>query len=353
MITSVKKALLLGAALLTLAGCTGTGGDSAPPTAGSSAAAAEDGALAGLPEEYRKQAAAFIAHRKIDACGLHDVEAAKKVSGDQGDEIMPAQDGLQNCTLRLSKGEFNSTWTLYLEVGAEFDAGRRQQAAPETLPGGLEVFTEESDEKSCTLARPLDDEFAVELRVRFGGGSGDAPPKQPCAFAREYVTEMATLWNNPPQRGSGRTSPDLGLARLDPCKAAAAVQEEQGQGAELRPVSPYGCEVRLAPGTVKDKSVTQAVTVEFIMDEDPTLLVDNSATSKDSTKVTIGGHSAVITKRKIDCRTYVVWQPEVAVIADARSDDAAASVQQVSISTPTCDTAQATAEKIMAKVGAR
>jgi hypothetical protein len=164
----VPAAAALLAALLLTGACTG-GTTFAPPdtTPSSSADAAVNSAI---PEHYRADAKSFADFRSIDACAMHDTDAAMTASGDQGDEIVPDSDGLNKCTLRLAKGEFQSTWNLYLEVGATYEPYRRRQAAPETIAGRLIYIEKAEGGNGCLLARPLDAKFAIDLRVQVSGG---------------------------------------------------------------------------------------------------------------------------------------------------------------------------------------
>lgn len=328
---------LLGAALL-LSACT-SGGDTPPPT-DTSQAPAEPAIEQAIPERDRETAKAYAGFRSLDACALHDVEAAMAVTGDKGDEITPDQDGLNQCTLRLHKGEFASTWTIYLEAGALFPAELRHDAAPENV-GGMDVFVRE-DERGCTLSKPLDDNHAIEVRTSTYSGA----TKAPCDVLREYVGKLGEFWNDPPRRDRGQTSPRLSLAGVDPCAAAAAVLDDAGAGAQLSPEGVFACAAIPAgdPSAPPSKTRTD-IEVALIMDEDPASLVKAGAR-----EVTIGGQRAVLHQRATGCNAYIVWEPETTVVVDRQAEDSMPSLQQIRVQAGACDAAQAAAEKVAAKV---
>ncbi|MFC6091635.1 hypothetical protein [Saccharothrix lopnurensis] len=334
---------LLGTALL-LSACT-SGGD-IPPLADTAQSTGTGQVPAGsaieqsIPERDRDTAEAYAAFRAIDACALHDVEAATAVTGDKGDEITPDQDGLNGCILRLHKSEFESTWTVFLEVGILFPPELRHEAAPETV-GGMAVFTRE-DERGCALSKPLDDNHAIEVRTSTYSGA----TKKPCDVLREYVGKLGEVWNDPPRRDSGRTSPRLSLADVDPCVAASAVLDGVGPSAQLSPKSVFACSAVPASAAPSKKSTD--IEIALIMDEDPASLVAAGAR-----EVTIGSHRAVLIERATGCLSYVVWEPETEVVVDRQSGDALPSLQQIRVRAGTCEAAQAAAEKVLAKIGRR
>ena len=334
---------LLGAVLL-LSACT-SGGHTAPPTDTDQTSSAPTTEQA-VPEEHRATAEAFAKLRAIDSCALHDIEAAKQVTGDQGDEILPADDGLNLCVLRLHKSEFESTWSLHLEVGARFDSLSRSDSAQENL-GGLEVYTRE-DERGCTLDKPLEGDFAIELRASTYSGA----TKAPCDVLREYATKLAPLWTDPPRRGGGATSPELSLAKVDPCTAASALLDGAGAGAALEPEEVFGCTVTPARDAKAAPSKTRTdVEVSLILDEDPAALVKPD--KQTAREITVGKHRAVLYQGGTGCTAYIVWEPDTTVVVDQQSEDALPALQQIRVDTGDCDAAQAAAEKIVAKVGTR
>lgn len=328
---------LLGTALL-LSACT-PGGDSAPPT-DTNRAPAEPTIEQAIPERDRQTAKAYAAFRAIDACALHDVEAATAVTGDKGDEITPDQDGLNQCTLRLHKGEYESTWTIRLEVGSLLPAELRREAAPETV-GGMDVFVRE-EERGCSLSKPLDDNHAIEVRTSAYGNA----TKKPCDVLREYVGKLGGLWNDPPRRDSGQTSPRLSLAEVDPCAAAAAVLDDVGPGAQLSPQGVFACTA--VPASAQPSKQRIDIEIALILDEDPASLVKTG-----SREVAVGAHRAVLAERATGCAVYVVWEPETEVVVDQQSEDAVPSLQQIRVQAGACDVAQAAAEKVVAKVATR
>ncbi|WP_309116007.1 hypothetical protein [Saccharothrix sp.] len=354
------RALVLGAALLMLAACTG-GGDQSFDTAPPPSAAQEDVVDPAVPEEFRAAAEAYTKFRKVDPCGLlYDAAAVESVFGKaSGDELLPDKDGLDNCVLRIDTGDFASNYNLYLEVGAEFDQARRNEAAQETL-GGVEVFVDKATddpERNCTVAADVDAQlavaddarglYAVELRVQASASRDTKPAKAACDVARQYLTATAGQWRELPRRDGDRSSPRLELGGLDPCRAVAPIAADT-QGAQLRPTSASSCEVRLPSGTVKEKTRSQTVKVIFAMDEDPAAQATGS-TSR-TTSATIAGQKAAITERGINCQVQVPWQPATTVTPDNTKVDEPGLVQVVTIQVPDCGTAQATAEKVMAKV---
>ncbi|SDP97884.1 hypothetical protein [Lentzea jiangxiensis] len=342
---------LLGAVLMATA-CTGSGNDRDPADAGETRQDGEYQVNAGVPEQYRAKALADGKHRAIDACGLHDPDAAQKATGDRGDEILPSTSGLQECTLRLHQGEFKSTWTLYLEVGTAYDAGSRKNDAPEQL-GGMDVFVSEGEDgKRCEISKPLDDKHAVQVRA---SASNDTPAKPACQVLREYVTALAPVWKNMPKHGGGRTAPELTLVKLDPCAAAAATLDMFEEGF-LKTSGPMACTARSAkvmpPQQKPAKGVGQPeVSVTWIMASDPAKLIrpgDNNT----AREITVEGRKAVLSPGSYGCSTYVVWDDQIKVDQDNRAADDDLT-QQMRIQTATCDTAEEVTKKILARVGRR
>ncbi|QFZ20586.1 hypothetical protein [Saccharothrix syringae] len=179
---------------------------------------------------------------------------------------MPSDDGLDTCALRLHKSEFDSSWTLYLRVAQEYDTVLRREAASEQI-GGLDVYVKEQGPplSSCEVARPLDDAYAIVLDVN--PDDRDAPVRPVCDMARDYVTQLAPLWRDPPRHGPGRAEPALPLATRDPCQAAAAVVEDFGEGAEVdrphrRRQDHLGCAVTEPPAHIH--TLSGDVTVDTI-----------------------------------------------------------------------------------------
>lgn len=339
-------ALLLGSALLASA-CTkdapsaSEGGDAQPAKI-----------EAAIPQEFRAQAEAAAAHRAIDTCGLHDPDAAKEVTGDQLDEIIPSQDGLQECMLRTHRGEFRASWTIYLEVGDTFDASQRKDAAPENI-GGLEVYVSE-DERTCTLAKPLDDDRAIVLRTSPSGTGEDKPAKSACQVAKEYVGKIAPLWKDLPKRGSGRTTPELTLAKLDPCTVASGALDMFGADAVLQPSGAFTCTAKpLNPGPPpREKGVGRnEVAITLMVDDDPSALVKSG--DQTAREVTVAGYKAVIFQGRNGCTSYIVYDPDTSIVQDNRATDGGVLYQQIRMSTATCDIAQQAAEKVLSKAGKR
>ncbi|WP_309111983.1 hypothetical protein [Saccharothrix sp.] len=343
-----RAALLLCATATATVAC--TGGTPEPPPSDPAQTSAAGTVVQAIPETMRPAAEAFARYRKIDACGLHDPAAASAASGEgsKGDRIMPEKDGFNHCTLKLAKSEFSSTWTIYLTVAEEFDAGRRREAAPEQF-AGMEILVQEEGQPlpSCSIIRPLDQTYAIVLDVKPDDRTKVVRP--PCDFARDYVTRMAETWKNPPQRGSGRTAPDLPLALRDPCDAVAAVTEDMGQGAKIMPREPYKCTIQPGPAAKGTKTAAAETTVVFGVDESPDDLVKSQPDKYKTSQV--GGFTVVSGVLAGTCRNYAIWDAATTVIDDNLDDDPVPNVQVVRIDTPDCDGGRALVEKILAKVG--
>lgn len=341
-------ALLLGSALLASA-CT----TDAPSTAEGGGEPEPAKIEAAIPQEFRALAEATAGYRAIDACGLHDPDAAKEVTGDELDEIIPSQDGMQECVLRTHKGEFRASWTIYLEVGENFDASQRKDAAPENI-GGLEMFLSE-DERMCTLAKPLDDDRAIVLRTSPSGTGEDKSAKTSCQLAKDYAGKVAPLWKDLPKRGSGRTTPELTLAKLDPCTVASGALEMFGSDAVLHPSGPFVCTAKpLNPGPPsRDKGVGRnEVGITLMVDDDPSALVKPGDSS--AREVTVAGYKTVIFQGRSGCTSYIVYDPDTSIVQDNRVPEGGGILyQQIRMSTATCDVAQQAAEKVLSKVGKR
>jgi hypothetical protein len=335
--------LLLGTALLASA-CTGSGGDQKPGETGQQQA--EQQIETGVPAEYRAKAIADGRNRALDACGLHDPKAAADVTGDQGDEILPSTSGLQECILRLHQGE-KSTWTFYLETGAVYDASSRKNDAPENI-GGMDVFVSE-DEKRCEISKPIDENYAIQLHV---SASSDAPPKPACQVLREYVGKLAPVWKEMPKHGSGRTKPELTLVKLDPCTAASATLD-LFEEPFLETSGPMTCTAHSAKPSppVREKGVGRnEVAVTWVMNSDPSKLVKPG--DQTAREITVEGRKAVMSKGSFGCTTYIVWDPDIKVDPDNRTEDDDLT-QQIRVQTARCDNAEEVTKKILAKVGKR
>lgn len=341
--------VLLGAVVLTTA-CTGSGGEQQPQDNGA-AQQTEVQVEPGVSEPYKAKALADGKNRAIDACGLHDPDAAQNATGDEPDEILPGSSGLNECDLRTHQGEFKSTWTFYLEVGAAYDAARRRDDAPEKL-GGMDVFVSE-EERTCTISKPIDDNHAVQVRVSASVMSNEKPAKPACQVAREYVTALAPVWQDMPKHGSGRTQPELTLAKLDPCKAASATLDMFEEG-YLETGGPMSCTARSAkvtPPQKRDKGVGRPeVNVLWTMNSDPSKMV--KAGDDTAREVTVEGRKVVLSKGSFGCTSHIVWDDQVKVDQDNRGDGDELT-QQIRVQTATCDNAEEVVKKILAKVGQR
>ncbi|MFJ5984499.1 hypothetical protein [Lentzea sp. NPDC092896] len=250
--------------------------------------------------------------------------------------------------MRMHQGEFKSTWTFYLEVGAAYDASARKNDAPEKL-GGMDVFVSE-DERRCEISKPIDDQYAVQVRA---SASSDTPAKPACQVLRQYVTELAPVWQDMPKHGSGRTKPELTLVKLDPCAAAAATLDMFEEG-YLETSGPMACTARSGKVTApqkRDKGVGRPeVSVLWSMNTDPSKLV--RAGDDAAREITVEGRKAVLSKGSFGCTTYIVWDDQIRVDQDNRVDDDDLT-QQIRVQTATCDNAEEVAKKILAKVAKR
>lgn len=356
----LRRGVLLGIVALFATGCTGS--PTTATTAGTAVSAADQPTVnAAVPEAIRARVVSYTRFRAIDPCALHDPTAAAAITGDQVDELLPNLDGLNQCVLRLTRGEFAGTWTLYLEVGAEYDASRRRDAAPETVGGAL-TYRENTDDKTgCDLARPLDDTFAIVLRVRdyTSRSAQNRPSIAPCDLGRDYIDAAAAVWADPPWRDRGLTSPTLTLAELDPCEAASALLPDYGDNAELHPTGPFKCGARAGYGSsgkggkTKEKKELAEITVSFAVEEQPLTLAGQKVNGIDHTGLTIGARKAVAAASRSGCRTAVVWDENTWLVADAKTENAPKTYEVIVIQSESCDTAQATAEKVLAKAGRR
>ncbi|ONI92809.1 hypothetical protein ALI22I_01930 [Saccharothrix sp. ALI-22-I] len=332
-------------AVALLSACAGGGASpSDSPTPGSRNRQAPQSQPA-IPDKDREAAAALGTYRTIDACGLHDIEAAEKVTGDLGDSILATSDGLNHCELHLHSAENRTTWRLKLEVGARLLSPERRELPERTL-GAVEVYQRET-ERNCTLSKPLDDLRTLELLVSPTGAG--TPAKKPCQVATEYLTETAALWSDPPERADGRTTPRLSLAEQDPCTAASAVLDTYGEGAELNPVEVFACEAGPKPDPQAPRtSAPRATRVSFVLDSDPARLV---AALGNAGELALGGRKAVILQQGNGCSVYVVWDQDTGIVEDRRARTPVTALELVHISTASCESAQAAAEKIVAKLG--
>src|ERR1043165_9757789 len=174
--------------------------------------------------------------RQIDPCALHSLDAAQAATGLTPDSIMP-DSGLNGCDLQVTQDPTSlSVWSLRITVGrtppAAQPGGAPEQlgevTATKRVTGGL------NDPKTCDYTVPLADlppgapppppappngaavsRPEIALTVRHNGVA--ALPRPAGEVAQNYLRAVGKYWRQPALRTDQLTTPQIDIARLDPC----------------------------------------------------------------------------------------------------------------------------------------
>lgn len=283
-------------------------------------------------------AAVFQLLRAIDPCGLHDVAAAARVTGDRGDAILPGE-SLSTCQLRLRHRPHEPTWTFTTNVGIAYSAADRLAAVPEEIEGRTFYRAELiSPHRSCVYTRPMGGEFGISLTVDAPVGE---PNAQPCRIAKAYLMGAEPL-TRLVLRAQKRTEPRLPLARIDPCLATTEVLHRLGVAGTAEPTTPYECRIRpdAASATAETGS---AVTIRYGFTTDPGELAGAGGRHQ---PVTLVGRTGVATSSSDGgCQLVLPYDTGVAVHIDQTR-----WLQTVAIHTSSCDRARTVAETVVTTI---
>lgn len=283
-------------------------------------------------------AAVFALLRAIDPCGLHDVAAAARVTGDRGDAIMPGE-SLSTCQLRLRHRPHEPTWAFTTNVGITYSAADRLAAIPEEIDGRTFYRAEViSPHRSCVYTRPMGGEFGIRLTVHAPVGE---PNAQPCSIAKAYLMAGQPL-TRLVLRAQKRTEPRLPLARIDPCLATTDVLHRLGVVGTAKPTTPYECRIHPdAPSTTAETG--SAVTIRYGFTTDPGELAGAGGRHH---PVTIAGRTGVATSASDGgCQLIIPYDTGVAVQIDQTR-----WLQTVAIHASSCDRARTVAEIVVTTI---
>lgn len=194
------------------------------------------------------EAEAYRALRLLDPCALLAPDAGAQAVGGTADQLLPGPDPAE-CTLDvLPQGAQDSVdaWTVSVEVGVRFDdtdleLGATSQPIPGT-PEGSFYRQESFSGTGCTIVRPVEDGYGIELEVR-APILAEAPSQPPCDIAIRYLENTTDRWLEPPAHADELTTPRLPLAEQDPCAATPAIADALGAAVRAKPGSLYACRV--------------------------------------------------------------------------------------------------------------
>jgi hypothetical protein len=283
-------------------------------------------------------ASVFALLRAVDPCGLHDVAAAARVTGDQAEAILPGET-LSTCQLRMRNRPHEPTWTFTTSVGITYTAADRLAAVPEEIDGRT-VYRAEviSPPRSCVYTRPMGSEFGISVTVQAPLGE---PNTQPCPVAKAYLMAAQPL-TRLALRAQKRTEPRLPLASIDPCRATNAVLDRLGVAGTAEPTTPYAC--RIHPdgrGTIG--AAGSAVSISYGFTTDPSELAGAGGRHQ---PVTLAGRPGVATSSSDGgCQLVIPYDTTIAIQIDRTR-----WLQTVAIHTNSCEQARTVADTVLTTI---
>jgi hypothetical protein len=282
-------------------------------------------------------ASVFALLRAIDPCGLHDVAAAARVTGEQAEAILPGP-SLAECQLRLRTRPHEPTWTFTTTVGIGYTAADRLAATPEEIDGRTVYRTEiTSPHRSCRYTRPIGGDYGISLTVHAPIGD---PNAKPCPIAKAYLLDAQPL-TRLVLRLQQRTTPRLPLASIDPCRATSEVLHRLVVAGTAQPTTPYEC--RIHPHDQQSTGDNPAVTIRYGFTTDPTELATAGGRHQ---PVTVAGRTGVATDSSDGtCRLVIPYDTGVAVQIDQTR-----WLQTVAIETSSCQRARTVADPAVTSI---
>lgn len=288
-----------------------------------------------------KAAAIFSLLRAIDPCGLHDVAAATRVTGDRADQIIPTE-SLSACLLRVKRRPLEPTWTFTTRVGVAYPTAQRNMAAQEEVDG-RRVYRDESADlhaRSCTYTRPVGTDFGISLTASAPIGE---PTTRPCPVARAYLSSAQPL-THLVLRLEKRTEPRFTLAAIDPCAATLDILNRLGMSGAAHPEAPHRC--RIQPDAHND--VDMSVMISFGFGADPTELAGAGTGHMPVTVADHTGLAAMVGTAPQRCELTLVHDPDVAIHLNRTR-----FVQTIGINAASCEQAKTVAGVVLGTVATR
>lgn len=378
-----RRSLIIAAAVLValLSGCTAT-----DPPANEAKKPGTTTTTSAAPIPYKPGAEAHVearhALRALDPCALLDPEAGATAVGGTADQLLPGPDPAE-CVLEvLPEGATKTVdaWTVTATVGVSFSSldidlgGAKPQPIPAVDDGSF--YRQESySDSDCTIVRPVDDRFGLELEVQAPLLS-ETPAQPPCDIAVAYLKSTVDRWMTPSSRADGLTEPTLPLAEQDPCAATAAVGEAVGAEVLAEPNDLYNCRIVVdeassntpAPdskpvptadgepsGTTPDSSATPSqedrasaadgVEITFLIVSDPASREPINGTES----ITIDGRMGSLDRSAtVSCDVQVALNDTTVV--HARDGE---RLQVVSVTASSCETATQAATAVLESLAIR
>jgi hypothetical protein len=289
-------------------------------------------------------AAVFTLLRAVDPCGLHDVDAATRVTGHRPDQITPTE-SLADCQLRLHRAPGEPTWTLTTHVGVAYGAAQRHSAVPEEVDGRRMYRDESTDPhtRSCTYTRPTGTDFGISLTVEAPLGE---PTARPCPVARAYLMAARPL-TRLVLRLEKRTEPRFALAALDPCAATRDIHRTLGVSGAAHPEAPYRCRIQPdQPHTAPRRD--PSVTITFGFGADPTELAGAGTGHQPVTIADHTGIAAMVGPEPQHCELTLAHDTDVAIHLNPTR-----FVQTIGIHAASCDQATTVAATVLDTIATR
>ncbi|WP_030431918.1 DUF3558 domain-containing protein [Allokutzneria albata] len=316
--------------------------DKSPAQGGAPAASApkvDFGSVQVDPETLKGLAESAI-YRTWDPCALHDPTSAAKIFGDPATSLEPSD--FTACLMLVDLDRTGSRrWRVYTRIASTFNEG----AGGEVLEAAGRKFVQAKKSASstpgCEYTMQTSQTKALSLEVNWSGASSEAPPKDPCALAKEYTTAVAPFFANPPLRSEKATDPELPLASKDPCASAKEIAEKfkslaaGGEQPRLSPglLSPNTCRLSFSSRVVPGQKVRPEISIDHRWGIDPAEGISGGGTVR---KTQIEGKPALVndqTARYVGaCIAQVQYDPMKVPKVDM--------VQLIQVSAPDCQTAE-------------
>lgn len=268
--------------------------------------------------------------RKWDPCAMHVPKAAEKVTGDASSAVTVGD--LNECTLRMA-----SEWTFYLKVGVQWPIEDEEKAAAQKVDGTT-LYRNQQEEDSCKYVMPVSEHFAVGLTA---DTDGDVE-RQECEVAHRYVTELISLWKNPPLRKEKRTTPYIALATKNPCEVPLMeAQRDPDPNAARTGIylsELYQCTVQ---DVASDGEAQDRFTVEFI-------LTESAEADSDGSETTVSGQFArAVEQDDGTCKVLTDFNPDVVVDSNSNTRANTVDTPVVKVTAGSCEQAKSYLERVL------
>jgi len=208
--TTLITALIAGATLVAVTGCSGGNGSWSTTITGHPSGAADgDGQRADEITQTLNDL------RKVDPCTLLDRDVIKTMTHVSVGVHLPGRQ-LSECWVDTDLDEYESGWSFGVDVGRLYRPNK--QSKKETVND--EEYMVDSNESTCSYTRIVSDSVGVILSTL-------TPPSadggDPCEMAKTYLAEAGATFTDMGERDQQLTKPQIPLASHDPCEAAGEV----------------------------------------------------------------------------------------------------------------------------------